>query len=322
VVQKNQKKVEKGEWDLEVVAYYSKLSALAREARRQRATTSTEDAIEVELGIWLEFLHEHLEDGHELKKRNDHLADNSSATRNDINQQLAPRLLFAGKDRRLWFPFKTTVEREIVANVARDVEQKYVDLLGRVVPGTRPHFLVLSFSGSPDAFDQAWRALQREYGDKEVLVRSHLRALSSMPEQFGPWDVRNDGHWDRIGREIRLHMDVLASLAVPFDEYGRTTMHTIQEILPWEVRLRWYGECGPHDADMKTWVENLLKKVEQEADNVRACREYERSRGTYGHQPGGTFRPRVGGPKATAPSGGLGVSLNYRGGANSRPRGR
>lgn len=90
------------------------------------------------------------------------------------------------------------------------------------------------------------------------------------------WNVRG---FVKLLDFVRHHMKMLELLDVSFDEYGRSTLDGIQATLPWSVRVKWFEECRPQDKNIKSWINNLLDRVEREIAVLRECQTFDRSAG-------------------------------------------
>lgn len=170
-VNDSKKKIDKGEHPYEVCAWYEKLLSLKKQATP--AKSFLEDEQDIAVTITLEYLHDQLEEDHALKQLAA-VATNAVRTSSFV--------CFDGRDRRLWFPWRDEVRRSVVELPGSESE-KFSELLKRLVPGSKPHELVLNFGCSAQAFTQAWTALETKYGDVNQMMRYHLKSLGLSPNE-------------------------------------------------------------------------------------------------------------------------------------------
>lgn len=294
-VLKDARKIERGELKMQVISWYLKLVELkdCLPTEKLEVDALEVDRLAIKLGADLEYLYSYIDAGHELKQTTArHLRTNNAPLgQQGLTQSSGDTFVcYDGKDRRLWYPWKTNVERSLVASqLAEDI--KYEKLVSKVVTRSLPGEIVLSYAGTENAFTLAWTALLKEYGSQEEWVRKRLHAVRTLRERVTVREATNVWELKRLVREVTMQISALKSLKVEEAKYGELVLSELQGCLPWGLRMRVHKDCQPEGGNPVLWVENILRELEEEVRRIEACRQCDNSvqRTVAGTGEAGTF---------------------------------
>src|SRR5436190_10182197 len=139
-----------------------------------------------------------------------------------------------GRDKRMWYAIKETVQREILSKTNMQNSQQFETLLSLLEPASFPYNMVLNYAGLANAFQEAWKAVVREYDDVNKQAHKHLAALRNLAnnrlqQPVTPTTLR------KLVRDMQYHLVILGHSNIPIIHYKTVALEALQCCLPWEL---------------------------------------------------------------------------------------
>ena len=163
---------------------------------------------------------------------------------------------FDGNVRR-WHEFWESFEHGVHNNTSLPDHQK-LQYLKNCLRGAA--FVTISdLDMKGDHYDVAVRLLKERYGHKNVLRKSHLDGLESLPAVSNSYDMEK---LKRFYDELECHVKALAAIGVQPVEYATTMVPKIISKLPMEIRIKLTeGQEENEDLPVNELLEGLRKVI-------------------------------------------------------------
>ena len=107
--------------------------------------------------------------------------------------------------------------------------------------------------------ESAIELLQQRFGDKQVVISSHMNSLLKLPQLRSSTDTKG---LRRLYDQIEAHVRGLKSLDVPDTEYGALLLLILIGKIPDEIRILLGRKMAGETWNMNTLLENFREELE------------------------------------------------------------
>ena len=183
---------------------------------------------------------------------------------------------FDGKN-AMWPLWKSVFEKAVHDCADLSPDAKFFHLVSAIRKGCFAHRLVTNYVGIENAYNLAWKDLNKHYESTSNLKAVHMRALRDVRRKFRVDDAKNFGQLENLHQAVWGHVNALRAQGIVPTAYESLALLGIEEALPRELRAKFFATHEPTE-DSHLGLEMILLFVEKEARSQRRSWEVDSDR--------------------------------------------